>query len=1526
MRKFSRFFCGLMVILMIFTMITPVGATEAPFAVKDLKVNSQVEPINVMDEILFSWRMESDKRDMVQSAYQLKVGTAEGAADLWDSGKVDSFVSAQVPYAGAPLSSMTKYYWSVTVWDGEGHQQTASSFFETALFAEDWQADMITNGAAAKTIDKDNYTVEADVKVKNHGAGIIIGGTDAKNFVCAQINTKSSSAVTLNTLTFVNNKHQTGLMASVNITSTLSHSAAASGFHFKAVVTKGGKMTFYINGTQVLQHTVSYCTLGGIGIRQWLSTQDNEQAYIDNLKVTDGNGNVMADYDFSTDTPLAGTVENGWLYVANQMPSFYTVDQLSTIRPYTIEADFTVDKGAVGFAFAVENRKNFLFWQVNIARGASSQKVVLAPHTCINEKNTNLGSVDLSALIPWDRRNEQHSIRIEVGATKVVKTYINGQLVDTRSVPQACFAGVGFRQNYNDEAARIDSYKLSDGKTGEALIECDYESHEDPFSVGRTENGMLVLDSVGIIYREIEGGMPLFRKEFTTLAGKKVASARLYATALGVYEAYIDGKKAGDEVLAPGASSYSKLLKYQCYDVTDSITEGTHTLGAAVGNGWYASHLGWGNNSAETWGSELGLMAQLEITYTDGTRQSVVTDDSWTSSTDSPYIITDNQNGETYDATKEQAGWNQNGFDDSKWEETHAFSADTDTHVDMSKVELTASQSKVVCAQQITPVSITKMGDKFIVDFGQNFAGVVSLDMTGKAGQTVRLRYAEVLEKDGSVHTKNLRTALATDYYTFKDDQPVTWMPVFTYHGFRYVEVAGVEELTAENVTGIVQTEQMTYGGNIQTDNDLINQIYHNTLWSQYSNFYSIPTDCPQRDERRGWTGDAHMFFKTATYNADTYNFMVSFLEQMRLTQNTNGCVATYAPNNSSLVGNAASAGWGDAAVILPWYLYTEYGSRDVLNEYYDMMVGWTNYQISQTTFATDGKYILPTCTYGDWLSIGETSPKDVVATQFLIYTLSLMEKTATVLNKTADAEKYAALTEAAKEDFIETYVSDGRITGDTQTTYVLALRFDIDPSNTQNFADRLAEKIVANGNHLTCGFMGLSYLCPMLTEHGYKELAYTLVLQNTFPSWGYSIANGATTIWEAWDACVDGVIANPASASFNHYSYGSVVEWMYKYMGGISSDEADPGYHHILLDATMDARIGNAALTTQSTYGEISSIWSKKDCGSYVWSVSIPANSYATLRLDQNENILLDGEGLTTGNGVRSVTEQDGSLYVELGSGNYTFSCGTHVEGELIEDIPATDTADGTAHTECTLCGEKVKDIVLPATGEAAIGDTVYATLEEALSAATEGQTVTLRKNVIVDYITVDPSVTLDLCGNTLTAGYVIGFKGSAVIDGSEDNSGKLIVDKNKVALDQTNGGYLPVYEDNGYIFTTVKLAKRSEFVTKTQFAFSPVFETFSHEALMEGHEKSNVNILIRLTWEVEGNYRAVQDFTYLDERVHKVIKSYDASEANYGLAFAANFEGSEAGKAQNVQVTAVVVSDTGVEIAGASIALPEA
>ena len=255
------------------------------------------------------------------------------------------------------------------------------------------------------------------------------------------------------------------------------------------------------------------------------------------------------------------------------------------------------------------------------------------------------------------------------------------------------------------------------------------------------------------------------------------------------------------------------------------------------------------------------------------------------------------------------------------------------------------------------------MGDKFIVDFGQNFAGVVSLDMTGKAGQTVRLRYAEILEKDGSVHTKNLRTAFATDYYTFKDDQPVTWMPVFTYHGFCYVEVAGVEELTAENVTGIVQTEQMTYGGNIQTDNDLINQIYHNTLWSQYSNFYSIPTDCPQRDERRGWTGDAHMFFKTATYNADTYNFMVSFLEQMRLTQNTNGCVATFAPNNSSLVGNAASAGWGDAAVILPWYLYTEYGSRDVLNEYYDMMVGWTNYQISQTTFATDGKYILPTCT-----------------------------------------------------------------------------------------------------------------------------------------------------------------------------------------------------------------------------------------------------------------------------------------------------------------------------------------------------------------------------------------------------------------------------------------------------------------------------------------------------------------------------------------------------------------------------------
>ncbi len=1392
------------------------AVAEGGTPLKDLRVNGEISPINVGEECVFSWKLDSTLRNVVQTAYRVRVGSAPGGSDLWDSGKIDDYHQS-VSYGGAALASATKYYWSVTVWDGNDGFESASSTFETALFPSDITGRMVACGD--EILDRDNYSVEADVRIENATFGLIIGGTDVDNFVAVQVNIKTSRTI-LRCIYVVSGS--TTKLKDIDVTSQLSRAQAQAGFHIKVDVTEGGVMSYYIDGVYAGTATHALAVLNGIGLRQMASATDDERVWFDNICVKSGTGQQILLLDFADGTPTGGTVTDGELYVvdllefydledllrvrsysmetditiqnhgagviigaldasnyvcaqiniksdpvrvdfivatngtaknkqktscaaaipyANRFDTFHFKAVVTTdgtakiyinntyicsyqselcvmdrfgfrqwysasdneiaqydnltiitadgktlvdfdfsggydpfdigtvtdgkltvqnftgvfspdvIRPYVIDTDFAVEAGAFGLSFSVEDSKNFLFWQVNITRGAANEKIYLNPHTCIAGTNSRLANVDITSVLPWTERNDTHHIRVEISPFRVIKTYINSTLVDTRTVAQASFSGVGFRQNYNDEKARVDNYVLTDLSSGTTLISGDFNDHTDPFSTGRTKDGKLVLDGVGIFYRPIIGGAPLFRKEFSTIEGKTVASARLYATALGVYEAWLDGVKAGDEVMAPGSSSYSEILKYQCIDVTSALTAGSHALCAAVGDGWYLSHFGWGNNCDQTWGVEKAFLAQLVITYTDGTMQTIVTDDTWKTTDQSPFIITDNQNGETYDARLEQDGWMLTGFDDSDWKDVKLLTAgNSNTKVDPHTVSLEPASGKVICEREITPVAITRKGDVFIVDMGQNFAGVVRLDVTGTAGQTVRLRYGEILDNEGDLYTDNLRTAFATDYYTFKDSSPVSYMPRFTYHGFRYVEVAGLSSLTASEITGIVQTQKMSYGGSVRTGSELLNQIFSNTLWSQRSNFFSIPTDCPQRDERRGWTGDAHIFARTAAYNSDIYIFMKDYLDQLRLTQRPNGCVATFAPNFSTLYGNAASAGWGDAAVILPWVLYTEYGDVSVLSEYYDMMKGWTSYQISQTTFETDGKYILPTCTYGDWLSIGETSPKDVVATQFLIYTLSLMEKTATVLGETSDAATYSSLLAAAKADFIAEYVSAGRITGDTQTIYVLALKFDIDPSNAAAFAARLAEKIVANGNHLTCGFMGLSYLCPMLSKYGYSELAHTLALQTSYPSWGYSIANGATTIWEAWDACVNGVVRNPASASFNHYSYGSVVEWMYESIGGISADESDPGYHHILLNAEMDARIGWASVATETPYGTVSSRWSLDENGCFIWKVCLPPNTTATICLP--ENVRRDEPELFEG-----AVSRDGKLYLTLGSGAYTFT-----------------------------------------------------------------------------------------------------------------------------------------------------------------------------------------------------------------------------------------------------------------------------
>ncbi len=1268
MRNLKNALSIFLVATMVMVMAPMVTMANLATEIINLKVNNQQEPINITGTPTFSWQMDSSLRDQSQKAYRILVSSQQGGGgDLWDSGQVASSACSSIAYEGAALASTTRYYWTVEVWNQDDTLLRAQeTWFETALGQADWQGRFIAAGEK-QAVDTANYTYEADIKIDNHAAGFIIGGSSASNFVCVQISVRDGVNTRVRVLT--NTNGTTKAVYDNYVTSTaLSYADAFNYFHFRADVTSGGVMKFYINGKAAGAYTSALATMGGIGFRHFKSGTDDERAYYDNIKVTDQSGQTLLSYHFDDNAnPFSsGTVANGCLYMQN-FTGFFTLSALQSgpVSPYSVEMDFRVVSGALGILFAATDSRNFLMWQISNKTGESAQKVYLRPHTCAAGTFSKLGDVDVSSVIPWAARNDTHHIKIQVASNFQVTTWIDSVQVDTRSIPAVNYSGVGFRLVKDEgDIAYVDNYSVKNG-AGEALIAADFNDQRDPFSTGRTVNGELYLAKCGVFLRQIEQkGAPMFRKSFTTLAGKTVANARLYASSLGIYEAYLNGTKAGDEFLAPGWTAYTQAVKYQSYDVTGSLNDGENVLGAVVGNGWYAGHVGEGAPNDQYWGTEVAFLGQLRITYTDGTVQTVGTDSSWKASFDSPYLVTDNNNGETYDATREQPGWSAPGFDDSSWEGTRIVTqTNTNTKVDVSAVQLLSAGSKVVDLKEITPVSIMKKNGVYIIDMGQNFSGVVRLALQGAAGQTIRLRYGELLydattpELEGMVYTGNLRTADATDYYTFKNSAAVTYEPTFTYHGFRYVELAGYEgELSAANIKGIVRSEDLDYTGAVNTGSAMINQLFSNTRWSQISNYLSIPTDCPQRDERLGWTGDAHIFAQTATYNADIQNFMKNYLSELRRTQRANGCVATYAPN-PTLTGNAASAGWGDVAVILPWVLYTSYGDCSYLTENYEMMKGWVAYQITQSNYATNGTYIVPTCTYGDWLSVGEVSPKDVVATEFFAYSVSLLAKAARVLGNTADADQYDAIFRQTVQDFNNAYVAGGRITGDTQTVYVLALKFGLAGSNAQGFADRLAQKIVGNGNHLTTGFMGVSYLCPVLSDYGYTDLAYQLVLQDTYPSWGYSIVNGATTIWERWNSYVLGQGINEDQMnSFNHYSYGSVVEWMYRYMGGISLDETDPAYHHILMNAQMSSTIGHAEVSTESVYGTIGSSWTMPKEGLYQWTVTIPANSYATVTLKNNGSVRCDGAALAVGNGVRSVTEQGDTLLVEIGSGTYTF------------------------------------------------------------------------------------------------------------------------------------------------------------------------------------------------------------------------------------------------------------------------------
>lgn len=735
---------------------------------------------------------------------------------------------------------------------------------------------------------------------------------------------------------------------------------------------------------------------------------------------------------------------------------------------------------------------------------------------------------------------------------------------------------------------------------------------------------------------------PYLRKAF--LVDRPVKRAVVYASALGLYELHINGKRIGDDYFTPGWTDYLARVYYQSYDVTNLLSRGGNAIGAILADGWYAGYLGFGKKR-EHYGSEPRLFVQLEIEYADGGRETVVSDKSWKAGY-GPHLEADFLMGESYDARKEMPGWDTAGFDDSGWEAV-ALTDKVEGKV-QSYPGVTVQET-----QQIKPVKLIepKKGT-YVFDMGQNFAGWVRLKVKGKAGTKVVLRFAEMLNPDGTIYTKNLRKARCTDTYILAGKGEEIWQPSFTYHGFRYVEVTGYPgKPSLDAITGIVVHSDTPAVGSFECSNPMVNQLWRNIVWSQRSNFIEVPTDCPQRDERLGWTGDAQIFIRTATYNMDVAAFFTKWLVDLEDAQTKEGAFPDVAPHKVAMGSGVAA--WGDAGVICPWTIYQVYGDRRVIERHYESMKKWIAY------LQKNSKNLLrPAHGYGDWVSIRSNTPKDVIATAYFAYSTRLLSKMAAAIGKDEDAKKYETLFQQIKDAFNKAYVSDdARIKGETQTCYCLGLYFDLLGDNEREPAVKyLVEDLRKRDWHLSTGFVGLSYLLPTLTQTGHLDIAYRLLNNKTFPSWGYSIKNGATTIWERWDGWTEEKgFQNPGMNSFNHYAFGSVGRWLFGTVAGIDTD--GPGYKRIIIRPRPGGGFNYAKASYKSIHGKIVSDWKIKG-RTFTLNVTVPANTTATVYVPARdaESVTEGGRPAVKSKGVRFLRMEAGAAVYEVNSGNYAF------------------------------------------------------------------------------------------------------------------------------------------------------------------------------------------------------------------------------------------------------------------------------
>lgn len=993
---------------------------------------------------------------------------------------------------------------------------------------------------------------------------------------------------------------------------------------------------------------------------------------------------ACAEADFVT--PKKGTDKSSWQGAEWIGAPTRTVNP-GGLQEYTITAEFSADKTAI--AVGARCREHYALFEADIKNrtlsvydindnawsGAYNDYTTNAPY----KKGT--GKFD----IPSDCIGKRNTVKISVSKL-TASVWLNGErIIDNAEVMPKTVPNQPYREFmhswgiYQPEGkAEFYSIKIETG-TGNILKEDDFSTPDGSMSIlGTVAGGRLIVENEFNLTSAVPSVN--LRKAFTPKG--TVKRAVLYSGAMGFYEAYINGVRTDDEFFNPGFTDYRKRIMYQSHDVTDMIKPGTNTIGATVTKGYYTGFVGY-NYYPMIYGTQNYFIAQLMIEYQDGTTETISTDDTWQFTDKAPVIDADYLQGEIYDA-RLKFDWND--LTDSRWKkcgvgEWRGDAVPTNGSLADVKFELCPQNGPAAKIERvITPISDCTENPRghFVYDFGQNMVGTVRIKLCGKRGLAIKLRYGEMCYKNGEIYIENLRTAGNTDVYVLSGDEGgEEFVPSFTSHGFRFMEITGdgyqleKGDIKITSVEGLVITNTTENTGSFECSNPLINKLQSNIQWGQRGNSLLVYTDCPQRNERMGWTGDAQVFAATAAYNMNVHDFMNKWLCDVRdgqLLYNRDGAVPDTAPLGGDNRKTGGCAGWGDACVIVPWEMYRAYGDISILEDNYDMMIKWAEYQNrpenknfgirtvdgnqmpEQSDLATI-PYIQRQQSRGDHLTFDETTPFILSATAYAAYVARLVSKIAKILGKDDDSDKYEQRFRDIKRAFNEAWVQpDGSIAywgemsksnADTkgniinktyysndgenrpsQTAYALAIDFDlIDRDKIAKTAECLKQAIADRNNKLSVGFLGISHLAPALTKCGYDDIAFGLLTETGFPGWLYSVINGATTIWERWNSYVaeTDTFGNVAMNSFNHYSYGAIGEWMYTRILGINPLE--PGYKKILLAPTIGGKLTYAKGCYEAVRGTIVSDWDISD-GKLKYHCTVPVGATAELHLPYCKNV----------------------------------------------------------------------------------------------------------------------------------------------------------------------------------------------------------------------------------------------------------------------------------------------------------------